>query len=105
MISITFDALASKLQDELADIIVNDVEVNDYLLIMYKYVFISELKVPVVEDLGVEIGEDSFILNLVPDGLEFSLLRRLDDAFDRFHLTFMPNKYNIIKLKFTYIGD
>lgn len=105
MISITFDALALKLQDELADIIINGIEVNDYLLIMYKYVFISELEVPVVEDLGVEIAEDSFILNLIPDDLEFSLLRKLDDAFDRFNLTFMPSQYNIIKLKFTYAGD
>ena len=105
MISITFDALALKLQDELADIIINNIEVNDYLLIMYKYVFISELKVPVVEELGVDIDEYSFILNLIPDDLEFSLLRKLDDAFDRFQLTFMANPYGIIRLKFTYIGD
>ena len=105
MINITFGALASKLQDELADIIINGVEVNDYQLIMYKYVFISELKVPVAEDLGVEISENSFVLNLIPDDLEFSLLRKLDDAFDRFQLTFIPGQYNIIRLKFTYKGD
>ena len=105
MISITFDVIASKLQDELADIIVSGRQVDDYGLIVYKYVFISELKIPVVEDLGVEITEDSFILNLIPDDLEFSILRKLDDVFDRFQITFMPNSYNIIKLKFKYVGD
>lgn len=105
MISITFDVIASKLQDELADIILSGRQVDDYGLIVYKYVFISELKIPVVEDLGVEITEDSFILNLIPDDLEFSILRKLDDVFDRFQITFMPNSYNIIKLKFKYVGD
>ena len=105
MTSITFDVIASKLQDELADIILSGRQVDDYGLIVYKYVFISELKIPVVEDLGVEITEDSFILNLIPDDLEFSILRKLDDVFDRFQITFMPNSYNIIKLKFKYVGD
>lgn len=105
MICITFDAIASKLQDELADIIINGTEVNDYELIVYKYVFISELEIPVVEDLGFEISEDSFRLFIIPDDLEFSLLRKLDDAFDRFQLSFMPNSYDVIKLKFTYVGD
>ena len=105
MVNITFDVIASKLQDELADIISSGRQVNDYGLIVYKYVFISELKIPVVEDLGVEITEDSFILNLIPDDLEFSILRKLDDVFDRFHITFMANSYNIVKLKFRYVGD
>ncbi len=105
MVSITFDVIASKLQDELADIILSGRQVDDYGLIVYKYVFISELKIPVVEDLGVEITEDSFILNLIPDDLEFSILRKLDDVFDRFQIMFMPNSYNIIKLKFKYVGD
>ena len=105
MIDITFDAIASKLQEELTGIIVGGADVNEYELIVYKYVFISELKVPVVEELGIEIAEDSFILYLIPDDLEFSLLRKLDDAFDRFKLVFMPNEYNVIKLRFTYIGD
>lgn len=82
MIDITFDAIASKLQEELTGIIVGGADVNEYELIVYKYVFISELKVPVVEELGIEIAEDSFILYLIPDDLEFSLLRKLDDAFD-----------------------
>ena len=89
----------------MADIILSGRQVDDYGLIVYKYVFISELKIPVVEDLGVEITEDSFILNLIPDDLEFSILRKLDDVFDRFQITFMPNSYNIIKLKFKYVGD
>ena len=89
-----------KLQEELIDIIKNNKEVNDYELIVYKYVFISELKVPLMEDLGVKINEDSFILYIIPDDLEFSLLRKLDDVFDRFKLSFMPNEYNIIKLRF-----
>lgn len=89
-----------KLQEELIDIIKNNKEVNDYELIVYKYVFISELKVPLMEDLGVEINEDSFVLYIIPDNLEFDLLRKLDDVFDRFKLSFMPNDYNIIKLRF-----
>lgn len=89
-----------KLQEELSDIIKNGLDVNDYLLIMYKYLFIAELKVPLHEDLGVEIGEDSFMLYIIPDDLELSLLRKLDDAFDKFEATFMPNPYSIIKLKF-----
>ncbi|MEE0938554.1 hypothetical protein [Methanobrevibacter sp.] len=32
----TFDVVASKLQDELIDIISNDNQVNDYELIVYK---------------------------------------------------------------------
>jgi hypothetical protein len=50
--------------------------------------------------LGVEIVEDSFVLYLIPDGLEFGVIRRLDDAFDRFRITFMPNDYGLVKLKF-----
>ena len=67
--------------------------------------FISELKIPLLEDLGVEITEDSFILYIIPDDLKFSVLRKLDDVFDKFTLSFMPNKYNIIKLKFSLDGD
>ena len=89
-----------KLQEELVDIIENNKEINDYELIVYKYVFISELKVPIFEDLGIGIDEDSFVLYIIPDDLEFELLRKLDDVFDRFKLSFMPNEYNIIKLKF-----
>ena len=84
----------------MAEIIRNGLEVNDYLLIMYKYLFIAELKVPLHEDLGVEIGDDSFILYIIPDDLELNILRKLDDAFDRFEATFMPNPYNLIKLRF-----
>ncbi|WP_298498709.1 hypothetical protein [uncultured Methanobrevibacter sp.] len=96
----TFEVVSRKLQEELADILKNNKQVNDYELIVYKYVFISELKIPLLEDLGVEIDEDSFILYIVPDGLEFGLLRKLDDVFDRFDISFMPNEYNILKLKF-----
>ena len=67
---------------------------------MYKYIFISELKVPLLEELGIEIRDDSFILYIIPDDLELGFLRKLDDAFDRFKVTFMPNPYNIIKLRF-----
>ena len=96
----TFNAIASKLQDELADIIKSEKEVNDYELIVYKYVFISELNVPLFEELEVEINEDSFVLHIIPDDLEFDLLRDLDDAFDKFTITFLPNSYNLLKLKF-----
>ena len=96
----TFDVVASKLQDELIDVISNDNQVNDYELIVYKYVFISELNIPVVEDLGIEILEDAFVMYLILDGLKFSLLAKLDDAFDKFELVFMPNSYGVIKLKF-----
>jgi len=96
----TFDVIASKLQSELVEIIKDNNEVNDYELIVYKYVFISELKIPLFEELGVEVTEDSFILYIIPDDLEFEVIRRLDDAFDLFKLTFMPNDYNLIKIKF-----
>ncbi len=66
--------------------------------------FISELKIPLLEDLDVEISEDSFILHLIPDDLEFSVLRKLDDSFDRFEISFMPNDYGLIKLKFVLKG-
>ena len=99
----TFNAIALKLQDELYNIIINQKEINEYELIVYKYVFISELKIPLLEDFGVEITDDSFILYLIPDDLEFNLLRRLDDIFDKFSLSFMPNSYNIIKLRFQLI--
>lgn len=100
----TFDAIASKLQEELIDVIQNDREVNDYELIVYKYVFISELKVPLLEDLGIEIAENHFVLYVIPDDLEFGFLRKIDDAFDMFEITFMPNSYNILKLKFSLKG-
>lgn len=96
----TFKVTASKLQEELIGIIENEKDLNDYELIVYKYVFISELGMPLLEDLDVEISEDGFSLHVIPDNLEFDLLRRLDDVFDRFELRFMPNEYNIIKLKF-----
>ena len=98
--SMTFNAIASKLQDELADIIKSEKEVNDYELIVYKYVFISELNVPLFEELEVEINEYSFVLHIIPDDLEFDLLRDLDDAFDKFTITFLPNSYNLLKLNF-----
>lgn len=98
--NMSFHDIASKLQDELAEIIESQKEINQYELIVYKFVFISELKIPVHEELGVEITEDSFVIYVIPDELEFSLLRDLDDAFDKFTITFLPNSYNILKLKF-----
>lgn len=96
----TFDVIASKLQDELVSIIRNEKEVNDYQLIVYKYIFISELKIPLHEELGLEITDDSFAIYIIPDDLKFGVLRLLDDAFDRFELNFAPNEYNILKLNF-----
>ena len=96
----TFKAVSNRLQDELVDILKSEKEVNDYELIVYKYVFISELGIPLFEDLGVEINEDSFVLYILPDDLQFAQLRDLDDAFDKFTLTFLPNSYNLLKLKF-----
>lgn len=98
--NMTFNTIASKLQDELVDILKSKKEMNDYELIVYKYVFISELNIPLFEDLGVEINEDSFVLYVIPDDLEFSRLRDLDDAFDKFAITFLPNSYNLLKLNF-----
>lgn len=97
--------IASKLQDELIDIIISNKSVNDYELIVYKYVFSSELGVPILEDFNFEIEGDSFFIYVIPDGLELEFLRKLDDAFDRFKVSFMPNPYNVIKLRFTYAGD
>lgn len=96
----TFEAVAVKIQDELADIIKNKKELNEYELIVYKYVFISELEIPLLEDLGVEITDDSFVLHVIPDDLEFEMLRKLDDNFNRFEISFLPNSYNILKLRF-----
>ena len=96
----TFVEVAFKLQSELMDIIKSKKEVNEYELIVYKYVFITELKIPLLEDFGVEICDDSFILYIVPDNLEFKMLRKLDDVFDKFTITFMANQYGILKLKF-----
>lgn len=96
----TFEAIANKIQLELAEIIQNNKELNEYELIVYKYVFISELNVPLLEDLDIEISQDSFILHVIPDDLEFGLLRKLDDNFDKFRISFLPNNYNVIKLKF-----
>ena len=67
--------------------------------------FISELKIPLLEDLGVEITENSFILYIIPDGLELDILRKLDDVFDKFKVSFMPNDYNILKLRFLLEDD
>lgn len=96
----TFDVIASKIQDELAEIISNGDEVNDYGLIVYKYVFISELKIQVHEDLGIKIKENSFVLHIIPDDLEFELLENLVNVFDKFKAKFKANDYNIIKLEF-----
>ena len=100
MIHMTFKTVAGKLNEELKNIIQSKKEVNDYELIVYKYLFITELKIPVHEDLGVEITDDSFILYIIPDDLEFDLLKDLSDAFSDFQVTFMPNQYNLLKLKF-----
>lgn len=100
----TFENVSSKLQDELVGIIENESEINDYELIVYKYLFMSELGIPLLEDIGIEICEDSFVLYIIPDDLEFELLRKLVDAFDRFKVTFMANRYNILKLRFR-LGD
>lgn len=100
-----FDSIALKLQEELTDIIEKNKDVNEYELIVYKYIFISELKIPLLEDFGIEIKEDSFILYIIPDDLEFALLRKLDDVFDRFDISFMSNSYDILKLKFALKGD
>ena len=42
----TFEKIASKLQEELIDVIKSNNELNDYEIIVYKYVFISELGIP-----------------------------------------------------------
>ena len=95
-----FKGIASKVQDELVQVIESDCEVNDYELIVFKYVFSKELEIPLLEDLAIEIDEDSFSLYVIPDGLAFDRLRLLDDCFDKFEIEFVPNPYNIIKLKF-----
>ena len=99
-----FRKVALKLQEELVAIIENRQEVNDYELIVYKYMFCEELEIPLLDDLAIEIEDDSFSLHVIPDGLAFDKLRMLDDVFYRFELFFMPNRYNLIKLKFK-LGD
>jgi len=63
------------------------------------------LKIPLLEDLGVEIDDGSFILYIIPDDLKFNTLKRLDESFDKFELIFMSNQYNLLKLKFVIKGD
>ena len=99
----TFEVITSKLQEELSDIIQNHVEVNDYQKIMYKYIFITELEIPLLEDIGIEINEDSFILYIIPDDLDFDVLKKLELAFDKFKLSFMSNKLNVLRLCFHLI--
>lgn len=96
----TFNVIAGKLQEDLIDIIKSGKDVNEYELIVYKYVFITELGMPVHEELGVEIDDDSFILYIIPDDLKFTSLANLVEAFDKFEVTFMPNSYNFLKLNF-----
>ena len=96
----TFKDIAGKLQEELVGIIRNDAEVNDYELIVYKYVFITELEIPLHEELGIKVCENSFVLHIIPDDLEFGLLEKLVYTFDKFKAKFKANKYNIIKLEF-----
>ena len=78
----------------------SDAEVNDYELIVYKYLFITELNVPVHEELGIRVTEKSFVLYIIPDDLEFGILENLVNTFDRFEAIFKANSYNIIKLEF-----
>ena len=96
----TFNRVALKLQDELAQVIKSKKQANEYELIVYKYVFITELEIPVHDEFELEITDDSFSLHLNPDGLKLSLLEELDKAFDRFTITFMPNSYGLLKLNF-----
>ena len=63
------------------------------------------MKIPLLEDLGVEIDDGSFILYIIPDDLKFNTLNRLDESFDKFELIFMSNQYNLLKLKFVIKGD
>ena len=87
------------------EIIKNSDEINEYGLIVYKYVFLNELNIPLLEDLGIKINDDSFDLYIVPDDLDFNILRMLDDTFDKFKLKFKSNPYNIIKLRFTLMSN
>lgn len=96
----TFDVVARKLQEELIDIIKNGKQINEYELIVYKYVFISELKVPLFEEMEIEIVDDGFVIHVIPDNLKLDELTKLNDVFDRFEIIFLPNSFNVIKLKF-----
>ena len=55
---------------------------------------------PLVEDLNFEIVDDGFVVYIIPDNLKFDLLVRLNNEFDKFEIMFMPNSYNVLKLKF-----
>ncbi|MDO5859768.1 hypothetical protein [Methanobrevibacter sp.] len=95
-----FRKVALKVQDEMVQIIGNNRQVNDYELIVYKYVFSKELEIPLIDDLAIEVADDGFILYILPDNLPFNKLRMLDDVFEKFEIEFMPNSYNVLKLKF-----
>ncbi|WP_405308920.1 hypothetical protein [Methanobrevibacter sp.] len=50
--------------------------------------------------MNFEIVDDGFVVHIIPDNLKFDLLVRLNMVFDKFEITFMPNSYNVLKLKF-----
>lgn len=87
----------------MASVIQNKKQINEYELIVYKYMFISELGMPLFDEKEIEIDSDSFTVHMIPDALEFDRLRKLDDAFYRFDLIFMPNVYNLLKIRFNLI--
>lgn len=94
--------MSHQLQKELIDVVRFDVEVDDYKVILYNYLFTQELDFPV---LHFEKEDDSFILHVLPDDLQVRQLRLIDDAFDEFELVFMPVCENLMRLKFVYRGE
>lgn len=94
--------MSQQLQKELIEVVKFDVEVDDYKVILYNYLFTQELDFPV---LHFEKEENSFIIHVLPDDLEVKHLRLIDDAFDEFELVFLPVFENLIRIKLVYNGD
>ena len=88
-----------KNSNDIIELISNNMRVD------FKEHFLNELNIPLLEDLGIKINDDSFDLYIVPDDLDFNILRMLDDTFDKFKLKFKSNPYNIIKLRFTLMSN
>ena len=98
----TFIQVANQLQKDLIDIIEEDIELDDYKVILYNYLFTKELDFPV---LHIERDNNYFIIHVLPDDLSISDLASINEVFDRFNIMFLPNSENLIRLKFILKND
>lgn len=91
------------MQKELSALVKTGDDLDDYQVILYNYLFTTELSFPIMH---IEIKENSFILHVVPDDLKVKQIRLIDDAFDKFELVFLSNSpEKLMRLKFIYDGE